>query len=337
MGIIFSLAAVVVLMLIAWMAGEVESLQYFFGIIIPYIAFAAFLIGILVRVVKWGRAPVPFRITTTTGQQKSLDFIKQNKIDNPFTGFQTFMRMALEVLAFRSLFRNTKAEFKDSSKLTYGASKWLWGFSLVFHYSFLVIVLRHFRFFTDPVPAFVDIIQQLDGFFQVGLPIFYMTTIGLLVGVGYLLWRRFFDAKVKYISLPADYFPLFLILAIGLSGFWIRHIDKVNLVSIKQLTVGIISFNPVLPQGLEVSFFIHFFLVCVLLMYFPMSKLVHAPGIFLSPTRNMANNNRAKRHVNPWNDDFKMHTHTYEEYEDEFREVMRSVGLPLEKEDENVK
>lgn len=337
MGIFFSIAAIAVIFGIGLLAGNVEGLHFLFGIIIPYIALAVFLIGIIVRIVKWARTPVPFKITTTCGQQKSLDFIKQNKIDSPFTGFQTFLRMVFEVLTFRSLFRNTKAEIKEGPKLAYGDNKWLWAFSLLFHYSFLIVVLRHFRFFVEPTPAFVEILQIFDGFFQVGLPIFYMTSIGLALGVGYLLYRRFADDKVRYISLPADYFPLFLILSIALTGIWMRHIEKVDLIGIKELTVGILSFSPTLPAGLDASFYLHFFLVCTLLIYFPMSKLVHMPGIFLSPTRNLPNNNRAVRFNNPWNDEFKLHYHTYEEYEDEFRDVMKAADMPLDKEESDVK
>jgi nitrate reductase gamma subunit len=52
--------------------------------------------------------------------------------------------------------------------------------------------------------------------------------------------------------------------------------------------------------------------------------------VFLSPTRNLANNNRMKRHINPWNPKVKFHT--YDEYEDDFREKMIEAGLPVEKE-----
>jgi nitrate reductase gamma subunit len=196
--------------------------------------------------------------------------------------------------------------------------------------------LRHFRFFVEPTPGFVGLLQQFDGFFQIGLPIFYITTIGIIVGTGYLLYRRFFEARIRYISLPSDYFPLFLILGIALTGFWMRHIDKVDIIAVKELTVGILSLSPALSAGLGTTFYIHFFLVCTLLIYFPMSKLVHMAGIFLSPTRNLANNNRAELHINPWNSDFKMHHHTYEEYEDEFREVMRDADMPLDKEESHV-
>jgi nitrate reductase gamma subunit len=337
MGAWFSLIAFAVILLLGWIAGTTEGLHYAFGIIVPYLAIGIFIIGIIIRLVKWARSPVPFRITTTCGQQQSLGFIKQNKLDNPSTGLQAILRMALEVFAFRSLFRNTRAEIKDGSKLTYGASKWLWLFSILFHYSFLVIVLRHFRFFTEPVPSFVSLIQELDGFFQIGVPIIYITTIAIVAGLGFLLLRRIFDQKVKYISLPADYFPLYLILGIATTGILMRHFYKVDLIPIKELTVSIFSFSPVLPQGLDPLFYVHLFLVSALLIYFPMSKLVHMPGIFMSPTRNLANNNRKTRHINPWNGDFKMHHHTYEEYENEFRVVMRDCGLPLDKEESDVR
>jgi nitrate reductase gamma subunit len=336
MGFYFSLIIVIVLALLAWIGANIGGLKVVLAIFLPYLALGVFVFGIIYRIFKWAKSPVPFRITTTCGQQESLDFIKQNKLDNPSTGFQAFLRMFLEVLLFRSLFRNTKADLKDGEKLVYGSSKWLWLFSLMFHWSMLIIVLRHFRFFTEPVPSFVLFIQQLDGFFQIGLPIINITSIAIVIGLGYLLLRRVFDGKVKYISLPSDYFPLLLLLGIALSGIWMRHIDKVNLINIKQLTLGILSFQPVLPQGLEASFFIHFFFVMVLLIYFPMSKLVHLSGIFFSPTRNLANNNRKVRHINPWNNELKMQHHTYREYEEEFYDVMVGVGLPLDKEVDDV-
>ena len=97
----------------------------------------------------------------------------------------------------------------------------------------------------------------------------------------------------------------------------------------KELAMGLVTFNPTIPDGIGVIFFIHLFLVCVLITYFPFSKLMHMGGIFLSPTRVLANNNRAKRHVNPW--DYPVKTHTYEEYEEEFRDKMIEAGLPVDK------
>lgn len=310
-------------------------IEWLFGIVIPYIAVIIFFVGIVYKVVQWGKSPVPFRIPSTCAQQKSLPWIKYGyaeKLDNPVSNAGVIGRMILEVLCFRSLFRNTRMEYGTGASITYKPAKWLWLAAIVFHYCFVVVILRHLRFFTEPMPFFVPIIEKIDGFFQFYLPVVYQS--GLLLGAAltFLLLRRLLDPKVRYISLPADYFPLFLILAIAKTGILMRYVFKADVVSIKELTMGLVTFQPTIPEGISVLFYIHIFLVSMLLMYFPFSKLMHMGGVFLSPTRNLANNSRIVRHINPWNPDVKYHT--YEEYEDEFREKMVGVGLPVEKEPE---
>ncbi|KJS80746.1 sulfate reduction electron transfer complex DsrMKJOP subunit DsrM [Desulfosporosinus sp. BICA1-9] len=333
MKVLFSLIAVILLILVATMGAFITSLHYTFGIIIPYVAFTMFVGGFVYRIVKWGQSPVPFRIPTTIGQQKSLPWIKQNKIENPTSALGVIVRMAMEVLFFRSLFRNTKTELregKNGPELAYGSAKWLWLGSLFFHWSFLIIIVRHFRFFLEPIPFFVQLIESIDGILQIGLPAIYLTDAFFLIAVTFLFLRRIVIPQVKYISLPADYFPLFMIMSIGTTGVLMRHFFKVDLVAVKQLAIGLATFQPVLPPGIGVMFFIHIFLVSVLFTYFPMSKLMHMGGVFLSPTRNMISNNRMVRHINPWNHDVKVHT--YEQYEDEFRVKMKKAGIPVEKE-----
>lgn len=330
MHVWYSLFIVVALLLLALIGGQIAGLQFIFGVVIPYVAIAIFLVGIVLRVLKWGRSPVPFHITTTCGQQKSLSWVKPSYLEAPYTKFGVFLRMALEVLFFRSLFRNTKQGLKDGPRLVYGSSKYLWLGALAFHWSFLIIFIRHYRFLAEPVPSFVGALQFMDGFFQVGVPIVYLTDLVIVGALTYLFLRRIVDEKIRYISLTTDYFPLFLLLGIALSGILMRYFTKTDIVSVKQLTVGLLSFNPVVPEGIGVIFFIHLFFVSVLLIYFPFSKLLHMPGVFLSPTRNLTNNSRSERHVNPWN--YPVKTHTYEEWEDDFREKMKSCGLPLEKE-----
>jgi nitrate reductase gamma subunit len=309
---------------------KAANLHYLFGVIIPYAAFFAFLIGIIYRVFQWGRVPVPFRIPTTAGQEKSLPWIKQNKIDNPSTTLGVVVRMALEVLLFRSLFRNTRAELREGPKLSYGSTKWLWIGGLAFHYTFLIILTRHLRLFFEPVPLPVEILESLDGFFQVGAPVLYLTDLIFLGAVTFLFLRRVIIPQMRYISLASDYFPLFLIGAIGATGVLMRYFLKTDVVGIKELTMGLVTFHPVVPKGIGTIFYIHLFLVSALFAYFPLSKLMHMAGVFLSPTRNLVNNNRAVMHVNPWN--YPVKVHTYEEYEEDFREKMKAAGLPVEKE-----
>lgn len=333
MGSVFAFFAVIALTLIAFIGVKGASLHFLFGVLIPYAAFATFLLGIVYRVLFWwGSSPVPFCIPTTCGQEKSLPWIKQNKLESPSSTLGVIGRMALEVLLFRSLFRNLKTQLYDGTKLVYGEAKWLWLAGLAFHWSFLVIVVRHLRFFMEKVPASLKMIEGLDSFLQIGAPLLYITDAVILAAVTYLFIRRVLIPQVRYISLPADYFPLFLILGIALSGVLMRYFFKVNVTGIKELALGLVSFSydPKVLEGAGVIFYIHFFLVSALLAYFPFSKLMHMGGIFLSPTRNMVNDSRMKRHINPWN--YPVKVHSYEEYEEEFREKMKGAGIPVEKE-----
>jgi nitrate reductase gamma subunit len=343
LSILISSLAVALVVLIPWIGVGAFDLRLLFGIIVPYAALATFIIGTVLRVIDWARSPVPFRIPTTAGQQWSFPWIKTNPIDNPKGIGGVIIRMVFEVLTFRSLFRNTRLEYRGAGggpKIDYEWEKWLWLAALVFHYSFFVIFLRHFRFFTEPIPSFVHLLESLDGFMQVGVlpfsglgaPGVYLTDMLLLLAVTYLFVRRIYIAQIRYLSLPADYFPLFLILALGLTGVLMRYFIRVDITAVKELSVGLFKFSPKTPEGIGVIFYIHLFCLSVLIAYFPFSKLMHFAGVFLSPTRNLSNNNRFVRHVNPW--DYPVKVHTYEEYEDEFREHMIEAGLPVEKEPE---
>jgi nitrate reductase gamma subunit len=328
MNILVALAAVGGLFLVGLLGG-MAGMGWLFGIVIPSFALLLFVGGMVAKVWSWSKSPVPFRIPTTCGQQKSLDWLPHSRFENPQTSFQVFVRMALEVLFFRSLLRNTKAELVEGKRLVYRTELTLWLGGMLMHWSFLVIILRHLRLMTSPVPGWVTFIEQADGFLEIGLPVVFITTLTFLAGVSYLLFRRLTDPQVRYISLIGDYFPLFLLLGVGLSGAWMRHLDKVDIASIKELMLGLFSFQFVVPGGIGPVFYGHLLLVSVLLAYFPFSKLTHAAGVFMSPTRNMANNNRAVHHENPWNPEVEVHA--YEEYEDELREKMVGAGIPVDK------
>jgi len=324
-----ALFAVIILVLIA-MLGVGTVGTSVFGIVIPYVAIAIFLVGVVVRMIQWAKVPVPFRIPTTCGQGKSLPWIKANNLESPYNTWGVIGRMALEVLLFRSLFRNTRAELWDGPKVTYASAKWLWLFGILFHYSFLIILLRHLRFFFEPVPSFVELLSSVDGFFQILIPAVFISDIMFLLAATYLFLRRVAIPQLRYISLPADFFPLFLILGIGISGVLMRQVWKVDLLAVKELVLGLFTFHPHIPAGIGTIFYVHLFLVSVLAAYIPFSKIMHLGGVFLSPTRNLANTNRMERYVNPWN--YPVKVHTYDEYEDEFRHKMIEAGIPVEKE-----
>jgi nitrate reductase gamma subunit len=329
MSVVYSLGAVLALAALGWLGGAMAGLRTLFGVVVPYAAIATFLAGLAWRVIRWSNVPAPFRITTTCGQQKSLAWIKAGWLESPWTTLGVVARMALEILLFRSLFRNTKAQLREGPKLVYAESKFLWLGALAFHWSFLVIFGRHLRFFLEPVPGCVMALQGLDGFFQIGAPVLYATDVVILAALVYLLGRRLLAPQIRYISLFTDYFALFLLVGLCVTGVWMRYFTRVNIVEVKRLAMGLVTFSPVVPEGVGALFFVHLFLLSVLIAYFPFSKLAHMAGVFLSPTRNLANTNRMRRHVNPWNPPVQLHT--YEEWEEEFHDKIKAAGLPLER------
>jgi nitrate reductase gamma subunit len=334
MNLLYSLVAVAVLVAFAAIGAQSAALRPLLAVVLPYAAVLFFVVGVAWRVMSWARSPVPFRITTTTGQQKSLPWLKASPLDNPSSFLGVVGRMALEILFFRSLFRNTKAELRSGPQLAYGENKYLWLAAMAFHWSFLIILLRHLRFFTEPIPAAITGLAAIDGFFQVGVPVIYATSVFVLAGLGYLLVRRLLEPQLRYISLFADYFVLLLLIGITGSGVLMRYFTRVDVVSVKELAMGLVTFQPVVPATVGAFFFVHLLLLSALVAWFPFSKLMHMVGIFLSPTRNLANDNRMKRHVNPWN--YPVKVHTYEEWEEEFRDKLRAAGLPIEKDVEHV-
>jgi len=334
-----SLLAVIVLFLLAYVGvTAVPATRWLFGVWIPYAAVLVFIVFFIRRILAWARVPVPFRIPTTGGQQKSLPWIQHATWDNPFSKSGVFMRMLLEVVAFRSLFRNTRTKLREN-QVSYSLEIFLWVGALAFHYAFFTVLFRHLRFFTEPVPLPVRVLENVDGFFrlevllntvQIGVPGVYLSGLVLLAAVTYLLLRRLFVPGVKYISLASDYFPLFLIIGIAFTGILMRYFTKIDVTAAKELSMGLVTFRPNIPTTLDPIFYVHLLFVSVLLAYFPFSKLMHLGGIFMSPTRNMRSDTRVRRHVNPWN--YPVEVHTYDEYEDEFRDKMIEAGLPVEKE-----
>ena len=117
------------------LCGAAPGMGWVFGVILPYLAVALFLGGLIYRVLSWAKIPVPFRIPTTCGQQKSLSWIKQEKLENPHNGLTAVGRMAMEVLFFRSLLRNTKSELVEGHKLVYTTDLTLWLAAIAMHWA----------------------------------------------------------------------------------------------------------------------------------------------------------------------------------------------------------
>jgi len=77
---------------------------------------------------------------------------------------------------------------------------------------------------------------------------------------------------------------------------FVTHTD---IVAVKAFFLGLVRFDwQPLPAGTVL--YAHLSLVLLLLVIFPFSKLLHAPGLFFSPTRNQVDDSREHRHLAPW-------------------------------------
>lgn len=183
-------------------------------------------------------------------------------------------RMAREVLFFESLFKS---------------NLWLWACGIIFHFGLLLVALRHLRYFIQPVPEIIVFIQPF-GIYG-----------GMAMAAGLLgLWvRRIFVERIRYISTPSDHLMLALLLVIAITGLVMKYVAHTDIVAVKNYFIGLINFAPQqLP--LDPPLLVHLSLAALLLIIFPFSKLLHAPGFFFSPTRNQADNPREARHLSSW-------------------------------------
>ena len=192
----------------------------------------------------------------------------------PTTRLGVAMRMAREVTVFESLFK---------------ANKWTWLFGWVFHLCLFVELLWHLRYFTEPVWFFVPLLHWFTTF----------TGFGMVAGLLGLWSRRVLVDRVRYISGPSDHLMLALLVAIGGSGIAMRYLARTDIVALKAFFLGLMRFSwQPLPN--DPVLLAHLALVALLMIVFPVSKLLHAPGVFFSPTRNQVDNPREKRHVAGW-------------------------------------
>ncbi len=192
----------------------------------------------------------------------------------PLTRTGVAARMAREVVFFESLFKG---------------SKWTWLFGWLFHFGMVVALARHLRYFTEPVWWWVAMIQWIG--IYAGMAMF--------AGLTGLWARRLLVDRVRYISALSDHLMLLLLLAIAGSGLVMKYVQHTDIVSLKAFTVGLVTLDwqPLPADG---PLLIHLSLVIALMLIFPFSKLLHAPGVFFSPTRNMRDTPREHRHIAPW-------------------------------------
>ena len=227
--------------------------------ILFYFATLMFVVGLFYRINAYVRTPAPLKIPTTPA---------------PTTQSGVVLRMAREVVFFESLFK---------------ANLWIWSMGWLFHASLALVLMRHLRYFTEPVWGWVALIQ----------PFGMYAGLTLLLGLLGLWARRLFVERIRYISTPSDHLMLLLLIAIAASGLVMKFVAHTDVIAVKNFFLGWMQLSVGALPG-DFVLYVHLLSVIALLAIFPISKLLHAPGVFFSPSRNQADNPREKRHIAPW-------------------------------------
>ncbi len=192
----------------------------------------------------------------------------------PVTGAGVALRMVREVVFFESLFKG---------------NLWIWGLGWIFHASLALVLARHLRYFTEPVWGWVVLVQ----------PFGMYAAFAMVAGLAGLWARRFLVERVRYISTPSDHLMLALLLGIAVSGLAMKYAVPTDIVGVKAFFLGLMAFDWQ-PLPASPPLLVHLSLVAALMIVFPFSKLLHAPGLFFSPSRNQVDDPREARHLAPW-------------------------------------
>jgi nitrate reductase gamma subunit len=224
-----------------------------------YLASAVLVAGLAVRIRQYAGTPAPLKIPTTPA---------------PTTRGGVALRLLREVVLFESLFK---------------ATLWTWLFGWVFHAAMALVLLRHLRYFTEPVWGWVAFVQ----------PFGVYAGFAMAAGLAGLWARRFLVDRVRYISTPSDHLMLALLIAIAGSGLAMKYLAHTDVVAVKSFFLGLMAFQ-VRELPADPLLAVHLGLVAALMLVFPFSKLLHAPGLFFSPGRNQADDPRERRHLAEW-------------------------------------
>lgn len=192
----------------------------------------------------------------------------------PTTGSGVVLRLAREVVLFESLFKS---------------NKWIWIFGWIFHAGLALVLLRHGRYFVAEPGPLLTFVQ----------PFGIYGGLAMVAGLLALWGRRIVIERIRYISNPSDHLILALLVGIGASGLMLKFVAHTDIIAVKAFMLGLLYFD-LQPLPADAPLLVHLALVALLMIVFPFSKLLHAPGLFFSPTRNQADNPRDHRHLAPW-------------------------------------
>ena len=225
------------------------SAELLVGAVLPYVALATFAGGVAYRFASWSKTPQPGKLTLypTNGWDLGSAF--------------------KEALFFPSL---------------YEGDRFLWLLAWSFHAALAIALLGHLRVVT----GFVDTVFEALGVTPAGIG--NLSEVGggaagiiLLVAVGALLLRRLLLARAREVSSLPDFVALLLLVAVILSGDAMRFGNSpIDLAETRTWAVSLLLFAPTPPANPAVL--LHALCAELLLIYLPLSKLMHFGGVFFT-------------------------------------------------------
>lgn len=226
-------------------------MSIFIGAVLPCITITVFVGGMIYRIYTWSSLASP----------------KMTLFPAPESGKERFIEVLKETFLFKNLFNSDKN---------------LWLLSWLFHAMLALIFVGHFRVLS----WLPDKMLMLFGLSKETINT--MSTVAggfagivILVCLVIILLRRALLERVKEISEPGDYFALFLIIFIIVTGDAMRFFSHMDLSLTRQYFLGLFTFSSItLPSN--GWFLVHYLAGQVLFIYIPFSKILHFGGIFFA-------------------------------------------------------
>ena len=220
-----------------------DAWEFFVYVPLPYIAVAVFVVGMAYRIRRWWKLP----------RAKAVIFPAAS------SSRATATKVGGDILLFLKTFKGSKA---------------LWAMAYFFHLGLALALVGHVRTITE-VRWFWNLfgIDKDSTIDDVTFVLGAIAGVLLLAGALFLLVRRL-TPTWRVLSLFEDYFALTLLLAIIVSGSYMRFLTSPELEEIRDYTTSVLTFRPEATVS-NPLFLTHFLLALILIMYFPFSKLVH--------------------------------------------------------------
>jgi len=205
----------------------------FMGLVITlagYGAYTVFCWRIVARMLTWAKAPVGHEVARRTT-------------------CPSVVMSVLDVLFLRKLF---------------AVNKLLWVGEWLFHVSFVVVIVRHLRYFLLPVPGWISVLQGA------GVWAGYVLTgsLAYIFVVRYVVQRTVYKSRE---NLPVT----LLFTGIGILGLLMRWVAPPDLIQVKSFVMGGLGFSPgTLPEN--IALLLHILLVIAVLPFLP-THIMTAP------------------------------------------------------------